>query len=40
MRQDALERRHDADNREISRELRMSADQIFDLISGLEEAQS
>ena len=33
----ALERQHDADNREIIRELRASADQIFELISGLEE---
>ena len=35
----ALERQHNADNREIIRELRTSADQIFDLISGLEETQ-
>ena len=34
----ALEDQHNADNREIIRELRASADQIFDLISGLEEA--
>jgi hypothetical protein len=34
----AIERQHDADNREIIRELRASADQIFELISGLEEA--
>jgi hypothetical protein len=33
----ALEDQHNADNREIIRELRTSADQIFDLISGLEE---
>ena len=33
----ALERQHNPDNREIIRELRTSADQIFDLISGLEE---
>ena len=33
----ALEGHHNADNREIIRELRASADQIFDLISGLEE---
>lgn len=35
----ALEGQHNADNREIIRELRTSADQIFDLISGLEETQ-
>ena len=35
----ALESRHDAANRQIIRELRTSADQIFDLISGLEEAE-
>ena len=35
----ALERQHNADNREIIRELRTSADQIFELISGLEETQ-
>ena len=32
-----LESRHDAGNREIIRELRASADEIFDLISGLDE---
>jgi hypothetical protein len=36
----ALERQQDADNREIIRELRTSADQIFELISGLEESQT
>jgi len=35
----ALEGQHNADNREIIRELRASADQIFELISGLEETQ-
>ena len=35
----ALEGQHNADNREIIRELRASADQIFDLISGLEETE-
>jgi len=35
----ALERQHNPDNREIIRELRTSADQIFDLISDLEESQ-
>ena len=35
----ALERQQNADNREIIRELRTSADQIFELISGLEETQ-
>lgn len=34
----ALESQQNADNREIIRELRTSADQIFDLISGLDEA--
>lgn len=33
----ALERQQNADNREIIRELRTSADQIFELISGLQE---
>lgn len=36
----ALERQHNADNREIIRELRTSADQIFDLISALEETSN
>jgi hypothetical protein len=36
----ALEGQHNAENREIIRELRTSADQIFDLISGLEETQA
>jgi hypothetical protein len=35
----ALEGQHNAANREIIRELRTSADQIFDLISGLEETE-
>ena len=35
----ALESQHNPTNREIIRELRTSADQIFDLISGLEETQ-
>ncbi len=35
----ALERQQDADNRKIIRELRASADQIFELISGLEETE-
>jgi hypothetical protein len=33
----ALEAQHDARNRLIVRELRASADRIFDLINGLEE---
>jgi hypothetical protein len=33
----ALERQQNPDNREIVRELRASADQIFDLLSDLEE---
>ena len=36
----ALEGQHNAENREIIRELRTSADQIFDLISDLEETQA
>ena len=36
----ALERQENPDNREIIRELRASADQIFDLVSNLEEADS
>jgi len=36
----ALEGQRNAENREIIRELRTSADQIFDLISGLEETQA
>ena len=36
----ALERQENPDNREIIRELRASADQIFDLVSKLEEADS
>ena len=32
----ALERQENPDNREIIRELRASADRIFDLLSGLE----
>jgi hypothetical protein len=36
----ALERQENPDNREIIRELRASADQIFDLLSKLEEADS
>ncbi len=36
----ALERQENPDNREIIRELRASADQIFDLLSRLEEADS
>ena len=35
----ALERQHNADNRKIIRELRTSADHIFDLISALEEIE-
>jgi DNA-binding PadR family transcriptional regulator len=34
----ALERQQNADNREIIRELRASADQIYDLLNDLEEA--
>jgi hypothetical protein len=34
----ALESQHNPDNREIVRELRASADRIFDLINDLEEA--
>ena len=34
----ALEGQHNKDNRELIRVLRSSADHIFDLISGLEEA--
>ena len=33
----ALERQQSADNREIIRELRASANRIFDLLNGLEE---
>jgi hypothetical protein len=40
MRQDGRLSAGDDDNREIILELRMSTDKIFDLISGLEEAQS
>jgi hypothetical protein len=36
----ALERQENPDNREIIRELSASADQIFDLLSKLEEADS
>jgi hypothetical protein len=36
----ALERQENPDNREIIRELRASADRIFDLVSKLEEADS
>ena len=36
----ALESRQNPDNREIIRELRASADQIFDLLSDLEETDS
>jgi hypothetical protein len=34
----ALESQHNADNREIIRELRASADRIYELIKNLEEA--
>jgi hypothetical protein len=34
-----LERQHNPNNREIIRELRASADQIFDVMSDLEEIQ-
>ena len=33
-----LENQHNSENREIIRELRTSADQIFDVVSDLEEA--
>jgi hypothetical protein len=36
----ALQRQENPENREIIRELRASADQIFDLLSRLEEADS
>jgi hypothetical protein len=36
----ALEQQENPDNREIIRELRASADQIFDLLSDLEEVDS
>ena len=36
----ALEAQHNADNREIIRELKASADRIFDLVNDLEEAES
>ena len=36
----ALERQENPDNREIIRELRASADHIFDLLSDLEETSS
>jgi len=36
----ALARQENPDNREIIRELRASADKIFDLLSDLEEADS
>ena len=36
----ALERQENSDNREIVRELRASADRIFDVLSGLEEIDS
>ena len=36
----ALERQSNPDNREIIRELRASADHIFDLLSDLEETDS
>ena len=34
----ALERQQNPDNREIIRELRTSADKMFDVVNGLEEA--
>jgi hypothetical protein len=36
----ALEHQENPDNREIIRELRASADQVFDLLSDLEEIDS
>jgi hypothetical protein len=36
----SLERQENPDNREIIRELRASADHIFDLLNGLEETGS
>jgi hypothetical protein len=36
----ALESQQNPDNREIIRELRASADQIFDLLNDLEEIES
>ncbi len=36
----ALERQENPDNREIIRELRASADQIFDLLNDVEETDS
>jgi len=36
----ALESQHNPENREIVRELRASADRIFDLLNDLEEADS
>jgi hypothetical protein len=33
----ALERQHNPDNRQIIRDLRAAADQIFEVINGLEE---
>ena len=36
----ALERRQNPDNREIIRELRASADRIFDLLRDLEETDA
>ncbi len=36
----ALESQHNPDNRQIIRELKASADHIFDLIDGLEEMDS
>jgi hypothetical protein len=36
----ALQTQHNADNREIIRELRASADRIFDVLNELEEIES
>lgn len=36
----AIERQEHPDNREIIREIRASADHIFDVLSGLEEIDS
>ena len=36
----ALESQHNAANREIIRELRASADQIFDVLNGLQETDN
>jgi hypothetical protein len=35
----ALESQHNPDNREIVRELRASADRIFELVNGLEQTE-